>query len=213
MTPRRIILASGSPRRRDLLAALNLAFEVIPADIDETVAGGAPHEVAVTLAREKAAAIRTNQPGNLIIAADTVVALDGQIFGKPDGAAEAARMLEALRGRRHEVATGVAVADGGTGRSIESVVATRVLMRAYSDAEIAASIDAGTPFDKAGAYAIQDHVFNPVESYEGCYCNVVGMPLWTLLRLLDDVQASVSHRNPDDVFSRCSTCPERTNDP
>lgn len=178
----RIVLASASPRRRDLLATLGLTFEVIPSEVDETVEENDPVRVAEGLALRKARAVETLVPGALVIGSDTVVALDGVLLGKPADAEEARAMLAALRGRSHQVISGVAVV-------LDDLTAvshglTTVTMRAYVYADVEAFIASGSPFDKAGGYAIQDPAFAPVEAFEGCRCNVIGLPLRELRRLL-----------------------------
>lgn len=173
-----LTLASGSPRRRELLASLGLAFTVSPSSVDETLRPEHPAEQeAVRLATAKAQQVVSQQDG-VVVAADTLVALGNTIFEKPKGPEEATAMLQRLRGRTHRVVTGVAVARGDSLWVGQRV--THVLMRAYTDAEIAEYIARGEPFDKAGGYAIQDPGFHPVERTKGCYCNVVGLPLGLL---------------------------------
>ena len=201
--PRPIVLASGSPRRRELLAALGVAFEVDPADVDETTAEQDPVRVAEDLALLKARTVASRRPGALVIGSDTVVALDGRLLGKPADADEARVMLRSLRGRAHEVVTGVAVIVDGAERVAHS--ATAVTMRDYADAEIEAFIATGSPFDKAGGYASQDPVFAPSASIEGCACGVVGLPLWTLRALLRDAGLDVAEPS----LARCAGCLER----
>ena len=199
-----IVLASASPRRRELLAALGVAFEVDPADIDETSTEGDPIRLAETLALSKARTVAARRPGDVVIGSDTVVALDGRLLGKPAGAAEARTMLDALRGRAHEVVTGIAVvAPGG----LEAVAhgRTAVVMREYETAERDEFIARGEPFDKAGGYAIQDTAFHPVARIEGCACSVMGLPLWTLRRLLQDASAEAG----TPALERCAECPAR----
>lgn len=180
----RLLLLSASPRRRALLAEAGVPFEVRAVAIDETPQPGeAPAQLAERLAREKAAA--TPEANAWAIAADTVVAIDGEVFGKPTSADEAARMLRRLRGRWHEVFTAVAVRRPD-GTIVSAVERTRVLMRRYRDDEIALYIASGDPFDKAGAYAIQHPGFHPAERIEGRYDTVVGLPIPTTLRLLND---------------------------
>jgi len=180
--PPSIILASASPRRRELLATLGVTFEVVPSHVDESTDEGDPAVVAKVLARRKAEAVAATHPGALVIGSDTVVVLDGRILGKPGDAAEAREMLTSLRGRSHEVVTGVAVSFGG--RALNDHDRTVVHMRDYEDAAIEVFIASGSPFDKAGGYAIQDEAFAPVARFEGCRCNVVGLPLATLRGLL-----------------------------
>lgn len=181
--PPPIVLASASPRRRELLAALGVAFEVVPSHVDESTDDEDPALVAELLARRKTEAVAAAaHPDALVIGSDTVVVLDGRILGKPVDAAEAREMLTSLRGRSHEVITGVAVALDG--RVLSDQDRTAVHMRDYDDAAIEAFIASGSPFDKAGGYAIQDQAFAPVARFEGCRCNVVGLPLATLRGLL-----------------------------
>ena len=182
-----LILASASPRRRELLAALGVAFEVAPSDVDEAVTEAderrGPAHVAEILALRKARAVLDDYPDAIVIGSDTVVALDGRLLGKPADVDEARAMLDALRGRAHEVVTGVAV----LGRRHVEVAHGRTLvtMRDYPEAAVEAFIASGSPFDKAGGYAIQDEAFAPVERFDGCRCNVVGLPLGVLRGLLE----------------------------
>ena len=178
----RIVLASASPRRRELLAALGLPFEVRPSEVDEDTTEADPVRVAEGLALRKARAVAEDARDALVIGSDTVVVLDGRMLAKPADAEEARAMLRALRDRPHEVITGVAVILDG--RSAASHARTAVRMRDYTDAEMEAFIASGGPFDKAGGYAIQDPAFAPVAAFEGCRCNVVGLPLAELRRLL-----------------------------
>ena len=202
-----IILASASPRRRDLLSRLHLPFEIRPVDVDEnTAARGNPEIIARRLARTKAEAARLRDPDSVIVAADTVVAFDGAILGKPTDADEARRMLRALRGREHDVVSAVAVMRRGGRAALLRYPITRVVMREYTDAEIEASIARGDLFDKAGAYAIQDDVFRPVESHNGCYCNVVGLSLWATIELLRKADLKVAI-TVDQLLPQCAFCP------
>ena len=198
-----IVLASGSPRRRELLAALGVTFEVAPADVDETTAEQHPVRVAEMLALLKARTVAALRPAAVVIGSDTVVALEGRLLGKPADADEARAMLHALRGRAHEVVTGVAVIAAGREHLAHS--RTVVTMRDYTDAEIEAFIATGSPFDKAGGYASQDPVFAPTASMTGCPCGVMGLPLWTLRALLLD--AGVEAGEP--ALARCAGCGER----
>lgn len=186
--PVSLILASASPRRRELLAALGVTFEVLPSEVDESTDERDPARVTELLAARKAEAVArlaTMPPGAVVIGSDTVVVLDGHILGKPRDASEARGMLGLLRAREHEVFSGVAIATGG--RVLSDHARTAVHMRSYSDEEVEAFIATGSPFDKAGGYAIQDEAFAPVERFEGCRCNVVGLPLATLRGLLASI--------------------------
>ena len=186
----RLILASASPRRRELLARLGLPFEVWPSGIEETLAPGIPAPVlALALARAKArdVADRLRAAGSepaLILGADTLVVLDGHPLGKPATRDEARTMLRALRGRSHEVVTAVVLLDVPGGRETAETVVSQVLMRPCDDFEIDAYVATGEPDDKAGAYAVQGAGGHLVSRVEGCYTNVVGLPLGTTARLL-----------------------------
>jgi septum formation protein len=202
----RVVLASASPRRRELLTAILPQFDVRPADVLEEFRGDA-REDAARLALAKAEAVLAQDPGALVLAADTIVADERGSYGKPRDAADAAEMLRALRGRPHLVATGVAVATGGWA-PIVSVSETIVEMADLPDEAIAAYVASGRPLDKAGAYAIQDEDVPTVAAWHGCYCCVVGLPLWRTRELLADLGALAAE--PHDAFPRCATCPERT---
>ncbi|MDY6873573.1 MAG: Maf family protein [Chloroflexota bacterium] len=172
-----LILASNSPRRKELLALFGWPFEVIPADIDERQRlNEAPVRYVRRLACEKAQAIAEQEQG-LIMAADTIVVDGDELLGKPNGPADAGRMLQQLRGRTHQVYTGIALIDTETGTSVDDVCRTDVPMRTYSDAEMDAYIASGDPLDKAGAYAIQHAGFHPVMEMTGCFASVMGLPL------------------------------------
>lgn len=183
VTPR-LVLASASPRRRDLLASLGLAFTVRPVVIDESpLDGEAPDAYVGRLAAAKASA--EGAAGELVLAADTVVALDGELLGKPAGPAEARAMLARLAGRRHEVFTGVALRDPGRERLEQAVARTSVDIAPLSADRIAWYVDTGEPLDKAGAYAIQGLGALLVTRIEGNYTNVVGLPLPTVRELFN----------------------------
>jgi len=198
-----IVLASASPRRRELLPSLGVTFEVIPANVDESDEDDDAARLARTLALRKARAVADTRPGDTVIGADTIVVLGRRQLGKPGDDAEARAMLEALRGRTHHVVTGVAVIGAG-GEATESV-ATAVAMRDYADDEVARYIARGEPFDKAGGYAVQDAEFAPAATVDGCRCAVIGLPLWTLRRLLLDASVAASPPGLRD----CLGCPHR----
>ncbi len=180
-----IILASGSPRRRELLSAMQMTFEVVTSDIDESVqARETPLALAYRLSLTKAEAVASAYIDAIIIAADTLVVLDNDVLGKPADWAEATEMLIRLRNRQHLVYTGLTVIDQLGDRRCTQVAITPVLMRDYSDEEIRRYVASGDPMDKAGAYAIQYADFNPVARFEGCYANVMGLPMCHLYRLL-----------------------------
>ncbi|MCL7941055.1 Maf family nucleotide pyrophosphatase [Halomonas sp. ATCH28] len=183
MTPDPVLcLASASPRRRDLLAAIGVAAEVRPVDIDETPrAGEAAPDYVVRLAREKALA-GARLSALPALGSDTAVVSDGAILGKPAGREQAAAMLRRLAGRAHEVLTGVAVT--GPAGLLTACVTTRVFLREISNAELAAYWATGEPADKAGGYAIQGLAAVFVEHIEGSYSAVVGLPLFETAELL-----------------------------
>jgi septum formation protein len=186
----RLILASASPRRRELLGRLALAFEVWPSGAEEPLVPGVPAPtLAVGLAQMKARhvaeQIRTVGPAPaVILGADTLVVVDGRPLGKPVSREDARHMLRLLRGRGHEVVTGVAVLGLADGREIAEAVTSRVVMRDYGEPEIEAYVATGEPDDKAGAYAVQGLGGHLVARVEGCFTNVVGLPLGTTARLL-----------------------------
>ena len=186
MTDRTLLLASGSPRRQELIALLDEKWIVQPADVDETsVTDPNPVIDVVKTAHLKARHIAGDTSGDVIvIGADTIVVLDGRLLNKPVDENEARSMLEALRGRSHEVHTGLTLIDTRNGKLVEDVCSVSVPMRNYSDSEIDAYIKTRDPLDKAGAYAIQHQEFSPVENLRGCYATVVGLPLCNLVRSL-----------------------------
>ena len=179
-----LILASGSPRRRELLAKMGYAFEICAPDVDEHVSGHA-RDIVFTLARRKARAAAAHCEDGVIIASDTLVSLDGAPLGKPEDAADAKRMLRALSGREHEVFTGVCVLDAATGRSETRSVRTGVTFRALTDGEIDAYIATGEPMDKAGAYAIQGGAGAFVSRLDGELENVIGFPVREVQEMLE----------------------------
>ena len=185
-----LILASNSPRRKQLLTLGGWAFSCAAAPVDESVLPGeAPEAYVRRLAEAKARAALDREPGlpaeALVVAADTTVVDGEQILGKPVDPAEAQQMLRQLRDRRHQVYTGLAVLRAGDGQLHLDAVVTDVWMRDYSDAEMQAYIASGDPLDKAGAYAIQHAEFNPVARLDGCAANVVGLPVCRLAQAIE----------------------------
>jgi len=203
----RLILASASPRRKELLERLGVCFDVRPVEIAEDAGTSRdPQIVARRLARAKAEAARLSDEEVPILAADTVVALGGRIFGKPADAEEAREMLRTLRGRTHEVVTAVVVVPLGRRSVIARHPLTEVTMRGYSDDEIEESIAERYPLDKAGAYGIQDELLRPVERYEGCYCNVIGLSLWATIEVLHKAGEDVDVESAG-FLPQCVICP------
>ena len=178
-----IVLASGSPRRRQLLEMIGLEFRVVPPDVDETLGPSEQAEGYVRrLACEKATTVAGREHGAVVLAADTTVVLRGGIFGKPANPEEAVVMLRQLEGRKHQVMTAVAVAQDG--RLEHALDVTDVTFRPLSDAQIAAYVATGEPLDKAGAYAIQGKGAALVEGIRGDFFGVMGLPLRLALDLL-----------------------------
>jgi len=210
-----IILASASPRRRELFGLLRLPFVVRSVDVDETPRSGeSPQMLVARLSGTKAAVARSQLvqsdevPGSrgdsriaptVVVAADTVVVLGEEILGKPADAAHAAQMLQRLRGGSHQVYSAVAVVEAASGRATIRLSTTDVWMRDYTDAEMEAYINSGDPLDKAGAYAIQHSGFRPVDHIEGCFTGVVGLPLECLVKGLADFEVVP----PVDVAAVC----------
>jgi septum formation protein len=193
-----LVLASGSPRRLELLGRLVDSFTVTVSGVPELIDPSLdPAENVLAIARIKADAVAPQAGACVVLAADTDVILDGEILGKPADDTDAAAMLRGLRGREHKVLTAVVVLDPRDRRRWEEVVGSTVRIRDLSDAEIAAYVSTGEPLDKAGAYAIQGEAASMVESVDGCYTNVVGLPLCATKRLL--AQAGV----PIDSAATC----------
>lgn len=187
-----MILASASPRRRELLQLFGQPFSATGMDIDETPhPSEPPDEYVRRMSREKARAAAAHAANPvLILAVDTTVVDGGQILGKPVDAADAADILRQLRGRAHHVYTALTLLDMATGREVTLLADSPVRMRNYSDEEIAAYIASGDPFDKAGAYAIQNTAFHPVENFDHCMANVMGLPLCHVKRALVEIGAA-----------------------
>lgn len=178
-----IVLASSSPRRRQLLEMLRIPFEVEPSGIDEVVhPGEAPRDYVQRVAREKAEAVGARRPGALVLAADTEVVLDGEVFGKPADAAAAVGMLLRLQGRTHQVLTGVTVAHAG--RLEQALDVTAVTFRPADEATLSDYVATGEPLDKAGAYAVQGLGGALIVRIEGDVFGVMGLPLRLVLDLL-----------------------------
>ncbi|TKH46594.1 septum formation protein Maf [Paenibacillus terrae] len=190
ITPR-IILASTSPRRKELLSFLRLPFDVMPSHADEsTPESWTPQQIVETLAVRKAEVVvniaSQSEEDGLVIGSDTIVVLDGLVLGKPADHADAVRMLTALQGRTHLVFTGVACIHTLTGKTLVRHRQTEVTMKSLSHEQIVAYVNTGEPSDKAGAYGIQGLGAMLVESIQGCYFNVVGLPLSLLSDMLSE---------------------------
>jgi septum formation protein len=179
-----LVLASGSPRRAQILRASDWPFEVEAANIDETAREGeAPIEYVERLACEKAEAVASGRASGLVLGADTVVVVGGQVLGKPADEADARRMLKLLDGRWHDVLSGVALVRAETNEVLVAHELTRVRFASMSDAEIDWYVSTGEPADKAGAYAIQGRAALFIEEIEGDYWNIVGLPIRLVYKL------------------------------
>lgn len=201
MNKKNLVLASNSPRRKQLLALGNWNFTTIVSDVDESqLAGESPAEYVLRLAKAKAQAVAGRvDPESIIVGSDTSVIFNETIFGKPVNEADAERMLKQLRGQTHQVFTGVAFYRVSDGKLLTELCITDVPMRAYSDEEIAAYIQTGDPMDKAGAYAIQHPKFQPVASMHGCFASVMGLPMCHVVRALSQLDV----QPPADVPPAC----------
>ncbi len=178
-----LVLASGSPRRSELLSAAGIDFTVRVADVDETLLPNElPRDYVVRLSREKALAVAAD--GELVLGADTTVVVLNEIIGKPRDAKDAERMLRLLSGKWHEVLTGVSLASNG--KVTSEVAVTRVKFAKLNDQEIGWYVASGEPMDKAGAYGIQGYAARFVERIEGSYSNVVGLPVQMVYRMLEE---------------------------
>lgn len=202
-----IVLASASPRRRELLSGLGIDFRVAPAGIpEEQQPDENPEQMVRRLSREKALAVAAAESlsSGYYIAADSTVVLDGESIAKPADAEEARSMLRRLRGTTHQVITGYAVYDAATGRCITDANAADVQMREFTDAEMEESIASGAPMDKAGAYAIQDPDFRPASLLSGCYSNVMGLPACRVVDTLVDMGCPLPDRSSMAVPPGCN---------
>lgn len=182
----RIVLASGSPRRSEIMNSVGWEFVKAVPDVDESlIAGESPEDYVQRLAKTKAEAVAASHPGEIVLGADTTVVINGEIMGKPVDLADARRMIEMLSGSWHDVLTGVAVVQAGSTRV--GLQQTSVKFTEMSDAEIDFLVEKGDPLDKAGAYAVQAQAALFIEGIEGDYWNVVGLPISLVYRLVLEV--------------------------
>ena len=203
------VLASSSPRRRELLARLGVQFEVAVSGADENIfIAKTPDEMVVELALRKAAAVANLKSAGLVLGADTTVVLGGECLGKPADAAEAVSHLKRLRGRTHQVFTGVALIDAGAGSHVFRSVRSDVAFRLLSDSEIAYYVATGEPMDKAGAYGIQGLGRNVIEAVEGCFNNVIGLPLCAVLELFARLDPRISFGPATCQLENGELCPQ-----
>lgn len=192
----KIRLASASPRRRELLGWTGIPFEVTAADVDETPEPGeTPADYVLRLAQKKGSACVCGEDGWFVLAADTTVSDGTEILGKPTDPQDARRMLEMLRGNTHAVHTAIALINPD-GWIFSDLCTSPVTMREYNDDEMEAYITSGDPLDKAGAYAIQNEEFHPVENFQGCIASVMGLPLCHMMRTLERAGISAPKKIP-----------------
>ena len=188
VAPAALTLASASPRRQELMDILGLEFDIKPADLNEApLPGEIPVDMVKRLSAEKAKAIAATLDSGLVIGADSTVVFQGQAVGKPINDEDARRMLGELSGTTHHVSTGITVVDAGSGKTLSDAMTSRVTLRHLSEQEIEASVASGVPRDKAGAYAIQDTELRPASDWQGCYNNIVGLPVCWLLEMLHEL--------------------------
>ena len=186
--PASLTLASASPRRRELMDLLGLEFAITPADLDEdSLLGESPVEMVERLSRQKALAVAAGMESGLVIGAASTVVFEVQAVGKPVDDDDARRMLRMLSGTTHHVSTGITVVDAASGQILSDAMTSQISLRDLTDQEIEASIASGVPRDKAGAYAVQDTDLRPAADWEGCYNNIVGLPICRLLEMLQEL--------------------------
>ncbi len=187
-----VMLASSSPRRADILSSLGWNYKIVSPDVDETPQDNETgKELVVRLSFLKAKKVAEKHVGYIVIAADSVVEMEGQIYGKPGSVLEARNMLKRIRGKDHYIHTGITVMNSVNTTSNTHCVTTVVRAREYTDDEINKSIIKGTPFDKAGGYAIQDDSLKPVTILEGCYSGALGLPVCKLTEIMEDMQQDI----------------------
>ena len=201
---KKIVLASQSPRRRELLGLLGFSFESTSADVDESIfPNEKPAAYVLRLAEAKARACAASGngecAGGVVIGSDTAVVHAGGILGKPKDERDAVSMLKELRGHTHQVYTAIALYDVESDQAVTELSISDVPMRGYSDAELEAYVATGDPLDKAGSYAIQNDAFHPVEKFNGCYASVMGLPLCHLARSF----TKMGQKPETDVPARC----------
>ena len=211
LTPQPLVLASGSPRRRELLTELGLDFVVQPSNApEEQQEGETAEDMVRRLSLDKATTVAAGMTDGFVIGADSTVVLDGRSIGKPEDEEDARRMLRELRGTEHQVTTGLTVVNVATGQRLTDHMTAEIVMRDFTDEEMETSIASGTPMDKAGAYAVQDTAFRPATLQDGCYTNVVGLPLCRMIEMLEELGYQPPADLSTPVGSQClGFCPFR----
>ena len=206
---KKLVLASSSPRRQNLIEAFNPKFAIVhpvsnesPREISET-----PEEYVLRLSRTKPQSVANDMPDSIILGADTTVVLKDQVLNKPEDHIEAKKMLESLRGKMHVVITGITVLDSKSNSYLSLSKSTSVTMREYDNSEISSYIEHGNPFDKAGSYAVQDTSFKPVKKIEGCYLNVVGLPICEIPPIMNELGATTYIKPNWTGLAQCCNCP------
>lgn len=184
---KRLVLASGSPRRKEILTRMGYSFTVHTSDADESGVTGHVSEIVKTLAERKGSAVVPFEKDAIVISCDTLVSLDDVPLGKPADREDALRMLSSLSGRSHEVWSGICLTDTAAGKTLTASVCTKVFFRTVSNEELTAYVETGEPMDKAGAYAIQGGAGKFVEKFEGSYDNIVGFPSEKFTELLNEL--------------------------
>ncbi len=210
-----MVLASASPRRRQLLAGLGVSFQVMPADVaEDSLAGESPQEMTARLSQAKAQAAASRMDYGYILAADSTVVLNGESLGKPEDADDARRMLRLLRGTSHQVTTGVTVIDAASGRILTDAMISDITLRNFSDEELEAYVLSGAPLDKAGGYGVQDQTLRPAESWDGCYSNIVGLPLCLAEQMLERLGCDTTYWKTAPAPGECGpSCPNNGGQP
>ena len=205
-----LVLASVSPRRRQLLTGLGLSFQVMPTGMaEDTRAGESPQEMTARLSQAKAQASAGRIDDGYILAADSTVVLNGESLGKPADSGDARRMLRLLRGSRHQVITGVTVIDAASGRTLTETMTSDITLRDFTDEEMEAYVLSGAPLDKAGGYGVQDHALRPADSWHGCYSNIVGLPLCLAEQMLAKLGCDTTYWKTSPAPGECgSSCPD-----
>lgn len=207
--PVSLVLASASPRRQELLAGLGTEFEVeVSGEAEDVQPNESPEDLVKRLALSKASSVARSHGSSsrLVLGADTGVVMDGRILGKPGDGAEAREMLKSLRGREHQVVTGVAIVHHSGRSPATATKLSAVTLREYSDAEIESYVESGAPMDKAGAYGVQDAAFMPAASVDGCYTNVMGLPLCLVVDMLRDSGYKFTPQSQIKVPDECWPC-------
>ena len=210
-----LVLASASPRRRQLLAGLGLGFQVLPTGMaEDTCAGESPEAMTARLSHVKAQAAAGRVDDGYILAADSTVVLNGESLAKPEDADDARRMLRLLRGASHRVTTGVTIIDAASGRTLTDTMTSDITLRDFSDNELEAYVLSGAPLDKAGGYGVQDQSLRPAESWDGCYSNIVGLPLCLAEQMLEQLGCDTTYWKTSPAPRECGPiCPNSGGDP